>query len=63
MAIYNFPIAKEALLKANTPQNIVGGFNKSGIFPCSPDVLQGHDFAPSFAIHLKKMKMCPQQFL
>ena len=41
--------AKGALLKANTSQNIVSGFNKSEIFPYNPDVFQDHDFAPSFA--------------
>ena len=42
-------IAQEALLKANTQQNIVSGFNKSGIFQYNPDVFQDHGFAPSFA--------------
>lgn len=48
LSIYDLPaLAKESLLKATTPQNIMSGFEVSGIHPFNPDVFSDMDFGPS----------------
>ena len=48
MTIYDIPgIVKIALLRAVTHQNIVSGFECTGIFPFNPDVFQEYEFLPS----------------
>ena len=48
MTIHDIPkIVKIALLRAVTHQNIVSGFECTGIFPFNPDVFHEYEFLPS----------------